>query len=117
VAVWMGGSGGGGGAKGGVRVATVAVAVCSGSGVTSDSGTVAVGWLERVWQCGHFEWWQVEIRWQWHRVAGWQWRKSFHRNSQISNKKKHPNLLISHQKHHKSPQKHHISYQKHLKIP
>jgi hypothetical protein len=34
----------------------VAVAVCSGSGLTSGSGNVAVAGLAWAWQCGHFEW-------------------------------------------------------------
>jgi CDGSH-type Zn-finger protein len=41
----------------------VAVWLCGcGSGLTSGSGGVAVRGLDRAWQCGHFEWWQVDNR-------------------------------------------------------
>jgi hypothetical protein len=56
----------------------VAVASC----LVAGSGGVAVAGDCRRWQCGHFEWWQVENPfsggWQWLvavrvAVAGWQW--------------------------------------------
>jgi hypothetical protein len=35
----------------------------SGSGLVADSGRVAVAGDCWLWQCGHFDRWQVEIRW------------------------------------------------------
>jgi hypothetical protein len=72
---------------GGARREWVAVAVFAvANGLTSGSGRVAVGWLERVCHCGHFDRWQVEnpffvmvavagwlcLQWQW--LNEWQWR-------------------------------------------
>jgi hypothetical protein len=30
------------------------------SGLVADNGSVAVGWLQWLWQCGHFDRWQVD---------------------------------------------------------
>jgi hypothetical protein len=40
----------------------VAVWLCGCGCLTSGSGRVAVRGLDRAWQCGHFEWWQVDNR-------------------------------------------------------
>jgi hypothetical protein len=73
--------------------------LCGCGCLTSGSGGVAVRGLDRVWQCGHFEWWQVDnpgwtdtatvgcvalavggsgcfavAVWQWQWRNEWQWR-------------------------------------------